>query len=529
MVNCVLKKFELNEENFTYIKNELMNIIDKCETSPDIVKKALKIQNTTPYCTYRNIDILEGYNRISDEMFDYYLKLEKTHPQCCSPTTLGDINYFLSTQGTDEKLLKEIFEKSIKTGNYLAFNKIAFLTNENNIGFLKQCLENDTLDAEALFKLKMLGLNPSCKDQLDNICEEIFRPLFKVFQKYSQRPKNCDFWISEIVQMKLKNPEKFKKLQDSKILDLVKEEKIHPRILVGFTETADFTPEILSDVKKLLNGESLIKKFDTTKDIIKNTLPGDVASVNGKLYINNNGKLEPWSMTEEKFNELFPLVDRFSTLQGRDDCYFVSVLNSLYYNPKTRGSYYKMFEQNGNDIFVTIPAYRNYGGAIKFPNGEIQLHEYSADAAKNVQMLERAFSKVSLRKDRSIKIPNSEDPLISNDLDYLSRRIFGGHPTEVLEDFLADLKVEGRCVIQQITNKTKIKDFLDKFGQNPKYIINEAYITGANRGHAVSIKEYDPKSETITVIDPNQSGTQEKFSLGTILKDIFSITVTRLM
>ena len=57
-----------------------MNIIDKCETSPDIVKKALKIQNTTPYCTYRNIDILEGYNRISDEMFDYYLKLEKNSP-----------------------------------------------------------------------------------------------------------------------------------------------------------------------------------------------------------------------------------------------------------------------------------------------------------------------------------------------------------------------------------------------------------------------------------------------------------------
>ena len=528
LINEFLNKFELTEDNFTFIKDEFLNLIDQCEKSPGIVKKALSLPYASPYTIKAAINLAgrEG-SKITDEIFEYYLNLAKTHPQCCTPSTLMDIYTFLSKKGTDEDLLKEIFEKSIKTKNYDAFTRIAFFTTEKNIDFLKKCLKNETLDVESLFKLKIMGINPAYEHQLDNVCEELFRPLLRVLKKNSRHSRESDFIAGDIIKIKFENPEAFKKLVDSKILDLVLQEKVNPRILLRFNENTEFTPEILSDVKKLLNNESLIKKFDTTKDILKNTAPGDVASVNGKLYINNNGKLKRWNMTEEKFNKLFPLVDRFTTLQGRNDCYFISVLNSLYYNPQTRGYYYKMFEQKGNDIFVTIPAYKNYGGAIKFPDGEIQTHFYSADAAKNVQMLERAFAKTSFRDAWHMKIPNIEDPISSDNLDYLHGRIAGGNPAQVLEELLADLKVDRRCVIQTLWDKTKIQNFFDNFAQNPRYLINETFLTSKNSGHAISIKGYDPKSKMVTVVDPCCSGIEEKLTLNTLLKEIYSLIVTR--
>ena len=82
------------------------------------------------------------------------------------------------------------------------------------------------------------------------------------------------------------------------------------------------------------------------------------------------------------------------------DCYFISVLKSLYQNPKTRGAYYKMFEQKGNDICVTIPAYKGYKGEIRFKDGKIDFSAGSARAAKHVLMLERTYARTALRDDR---------------------------------------------------------------------------------------------------------------------------------
>ena len=126
-----------------------------------------------------------------------------------------------------------------------------------------------------------------------------------------------------------------------------------------------------------------------------------------------------------------------------------------------------------------------------------------------------------------MKIPNSEDPLVSDNLDYLQRRLFGGNPQNTLIELLANLKSGGKCVIQSIDDKTKIKNFLDSFGQNPRYIINETYLTGRSSGHVVSIKDYDAKKQTVTIMDPCSAGKEEKIPLNDMLKDIYSMIVTR--
>lgn len=329
--------------------------------------------------------------------------------------------------------------------------------------------------------------------------------------------------IDSVIDTRLNNPEQYQKLVDSKILDLVKEKKISPRILANLHK--NFTPEVYSDVQKLLNGESLIKKFDSTKDILRKTTAGDVISVNGKMYINNDGKLEPWKMNEEKFNELFPLVDRFSTRQGKDDCYFITVLNSLYQNPKTRGNYYKMFEQKGDDILVTIPAYKDYLGTVKFPKGEIKIDATcnNADAAKNVQMLERAYSRTAVRT--SENTPIGQNPITTEDLNYLQNRIESGHIKNVFRELYPSAAQNPQKVI---IDKAQITSALENYSQNPRYIITHGYLPeGRQTGHANSIKSYDPKTQTVTLTDPEEAGVQHTQSLKDFLSTAWSIVVSR--
>lgn len=529
LVNQILKDFKINEYFIKYQQKDLMELLDNCATSPDIVKKVLQIQKKhSPYCTNAHINMFKSKDcNISNELFEYYLNFEKTNPECCFPTTLLDIDNFLSRMGNDEKILKEILEKTKSLKKPYITSEILNSTNSNNLEFLKKCLQNKTLNPESIFKLKMMGFNVAEENKLNEVCKEVYRPFMNIFKKHYPCEEDCFFRLERFARMKIEHPEAFEKLEKSGVLDLVLQEKINPRILTSIKENGDFIPEVYSDIKMLLNGESLVKKFDSINGILQKTKPGDVVSVKGKLYINNNGKLEPWNMTEEKFNELFPLVDRFTTQQGAEDCYLFSVLNNIYQNPKTRGSYYKMFEQKGNDIFVTIPAYKDFQGTVKFPNGDITLTRASANAAKNVQMIEQTFARTSLRKPGTIEVPNSQNPVTTEDLEYLYSRIRGGQNQEVLADFLANLRTQGRSTTQTLTNKEQIEHVLSEYGQNQNYIFNENFLTGPTSGHSISIKSYNPETATVSLVDPMSSYLEEKVPIKDMLKNLYNFVVTR--
>ena len=300
----------------------------------------------------------------------------------------------------------------------------------------------------------------------------------------------------------------------------------------GHKNLTKFRSEIIEDAQKLVKGESLIKHFDTTKDIIKKTQSGDVISVQGKMYINNNGRLEPWNMTEEKFNELFPLVDRFSTHQAIDDCYFIAPLNSLYENPKTRGAYYKLFEQKGDDILVTIPAYKEYGGVIKFPKGEISTNTeygYTADGAKHIQMLEQAYSRCAFRKGDKISI--SQNPQQTTDLEFLNRRIRGGFNWEVIQEFQPAINYPATTKRVYISDKNKgnVKQLLETYANNPRYIISEGFITGnaASSGHARHISSYNPQTNMVKVVDPRFSEIEREIPVENFLEKLVGLFITR--
>ena len=523
LTNKILNKFSLNKnfKNFGY--KEVLKLIDKAAEYPEIVEKVLQIQKTTPGMAnhYANFLINKKIPETED-LFNYYLKFEKAHSDVCQPETLSCMCEFIK-MGGDKNLLKEICEKAAKLNNPELIPDICMNANKNNFNMLKTMLKNNLFDIENIFKFKMNAIPPFDKNLTEKAYKETFLPLLQATEK-NKMPYGAKIYIAEkIAKMQIKNPAQFAKLQNTKILDLIKEGKVHPRILESYSPEKDFYAEVYSDIQKLLNNESLIKKFDTTKDILQKTTAGDVISVKGKLYINNNGHLEQWNMTEEKFNELFPLVDRFSTIQGLDDCYFISPLDAMYKNPKTRGQYYKMFEQKGNDISVTIPVYKNYYGEVIFPNGQIDVQDFSANAAKNVQMLEQAYARTALRTPQEVKSQEILNPLTTDNLEYLQNRIKSGQLECSMRELLPD-----NVFIRNFEDKKQIEQILNDFANNKRTIIQEGFETDRGYGHARTVVSFNPQTKTVTVIDPTRTVFEETIPLDEFLQKIYSITVARL-
>lgn len=522
LANKILRKCDFNSDFLKFADKNFRKVISEAELQPEIIEKVLQLEKANHYSIHHISKMITDGKiwNVNDDLFNTYLKFEKANPSHCNPLTICNINDFLMIKGVDEKLAKSILAKPNLTKEIGTdkFEQIFSLTNEKNIDLLKSCIEKGKFTQKDWITFQLKGRYDLTDTEISKIYKETYEPLNNAL-----KDTNYSYMIDSVIDTRLNNPKQYQKLVDSKILDLVKEKKISPRILANLNK--DFTPEVYSDVQKLLNGESLIKKFDSTKDILRKTTAGDVVSVNGKMYINNDGKLESWKMTEEKFNELFPLVDRFSTRQGKDDCYFMTVLNSLYQNPKTRGNYYKMFEQKGDDILVTIPAYKDYLGTVKFPKGEIKVDATcnNADAAKNVQMLERTYARTAVRTSK--ETPIGQNPITTEDLNYLQNRIESGLTKNVFRELYPSAAQNPQKVIK---DEAQITSVLENYSQNPRYIITHGYLPeGRQIGHAISIKSYDPKTQTVTLTDPEEAGVQRTQSLKDFLSRAWSIVVSR--
>lgn len=522
LANDILNKFPIDDSFKEFGNKDFLKIIDLAAEKPEIVTKALKIKKATSFSTVKNIKLLSNNNNQKiDKLFNYYLNFENNNPDLCAPLTFDCMVSFFNKIG-DEALLKEICEKTAKCQNPNILFDIFTHTSENNIDILKSMLKNGIFDNETLFKFKINSTISADKTLVDKVYKKTYLPLKESLDKYNNLNPSDNSYIAEaIAKMQIENPKDFEYLQNTKILDLIKQGKINTNIIEMYEPGQKFTSEILSDVQKLINNESLIKKFDTAKDVLKNTNTGDVISIKNKLYINNNGHLEPWNISEEKFNELFPLVDRFTTIQGKNDCYFISPLTAMYKNPKTRGNYYKMFEQKGNDIYVTIPAYKDFLGEVKFPNGQIETSFINSKAAKNVQMLEQTYARTALRN--GTKYTFTENPLTIDNLEYLQQRIDGGFTQNVLKEILPNQNV----AIKKIIDKNQIEQTLKDFANNKKTIIQESFKTNRNTGHARTVTAYNPYIKTVTVIDPHYTAVEENIPLDEFLENIYNIIIAK--
>lgn len=541
LLNKILKKFNSYKDSGMQIRN-FIKVADK---NPKTAEKIIEMENLHPgNAIYILKGLPEKSRMMSDEMLDYLVKYQKKNPDVFKPYMLNAAECFLLASKNDEKLLKKLLEIATKDKTIdIDIENVMYSTRAYNLDYLKRNIEHGKLDEEFIDKFKITAMNsdkfntPESLPLVDKIYEETYLPLKNLFKDKKDLTFSEKYLAERLTDMKINNPDIYKNLEDLSVIDFIKQGKINPRIINGLRKGRELTPKVIEDLKMLKSGESIIKKFDNFDKILSKTKSGDVVSVKEQLYLNNNGKLERWNMTEEKFNELFPLVDRWTTQQGAEDCYLISALDTIYRNPKTRAKYYKMFEQKGNDICVTIPAYKDFKGEVKFPNGEIKTITMNADSAKHIQMVERAYARTALRNQNTT--PVGQDPLTTDDLVYLADRNRSGHSSDVMQEILGfnrgakKYNHKGEVITYSVDNKcneTDIHNFFLRKGTNPdKVIFNIGLLKpGQNSGHAMELKSYNPQDKTFTLIDPMLCASQETFPLDKLSKELFCIWETKL-
>ncbi len=134
----------------------------------------------------------------------------------------------------------------------------------------------------------------------------------------------------------------------------------------GYDQNSTQGKAVLSDI------DLLYKAYTTGTDVkdlmvpatksietgLKNSAVGDLFEVDEKMYIKNKqGNATELGMSKEKYCQLFPVLDRYSSgQQYSGDCYIVSTLNSLIADPSTREKILSCFSEDSNgDITVKLP------------------------------------------------------------------------------------------------------------------------------------------------------------------------------
>lgn len=535
-VNKIIKIFK-NDIKDGYVNDEIRELITlTTNIKPQQFNEILKLYGDKTIHAHRFANdlysITSENNKIDKELFEFLLK----NRELCNQYSISDINKFLSIKGTDKNILKKYMNALNKMNENSYFGSSLDSVSENNFEFFKKCLDNGKINEENYFKLLITNENQEFKNpenwlMVDKVYKETFLPIFKSLNK--------DLYTAlYISKMQINRPEMYNKLKQNGILDLVATGKLKSELL-ELSEKEEFIPEVYKDLEMLKNKKSLVKHFTSFDKILSNTSAGDVMSVNGKIFINNNGRIEPWNMTEEKFNELFPLVERFTSSQGKNDCFLYSAMESLYRNPKTRGKYYKLFEQKGDDIFVTIPAYKDFNGIVKFPEGDVITSYNAGNGAKHYSMLEQAYGRTALRKEANC--PVGKNPLKTDDLEYLQSRLHGGQTSDALRDFLnfdhnltLHLKSNRKVVkdVHEIFFKASkpndVKNILDKLGNNPNVMVNLGIKTNAGYYHAISLKSYNPQTEIVEIIDPNKTGVYTKQHISELSPNVVKMWFTEI-
>ena len=189
-----------------------------------------------------------------------------------------------------------------------------------------------------------------------------------------------------------------------KLLNLVCEEKVTTSVTQALCEHGVMSDLVKKDIdtyydKVIGQGMSLADAFvplhQSQQSAEKEVNIGDVFRIanEDKIYVKTDDNASiPLEIDAETYLKLYPPVERFSACQNANgDCFFLSSVNSIMENPKTRAAIYNCFTQDGKDIIVHLP---DGEMPIKFKNGELPdgyNQEMYADGPLGMKLLEHMF------------------------------------------------------------------------------------------------------------------------------------------
>ena len=359
---------------------------------------------------------------------------------------------------------------------------------------------------------------------------------------------------SALVEMKINNPKRFAKIENSGLLDLIRDGKVNIKILQRLEDSPNmfFSNRTLEEIRRIANGEPLVPSIPKSEieAISKHVTNGNVCEIDGALYVNDNGSPVRLKISKEAFENLFPPLGNVAFKQGNiGDCWFVSTLENLMDKPAGRVAVYNMFEQQGDDILVRFPgsqdavlfnkgqlAYNGRGPAIQSAEGS----DFSALAGtpKGVQMIEQAYAVHRLKSGARAYDANLNITDISKltDTSALLKRMQGGTEREAFCDLLGTPDVantrDKTHFIRLIEQRANDPNFVVEFGtvEKPGFQIEsdldakyDLYST-----HAYAIKGYNPETGMVYISNPWSTHTITEVPMFELTKHMGDMTVVDL-
>lgn len=433
-------------------------------------------------------------------------------------------------------------------------NQLSFILNNtsiNNGEFLINELQKGSTDIEKLMQTMYLTKNiRSFKDTAAS--KEVLSVIEELKSLTGSTIKGYDsMGFKDLLKLRLENPDKYKELADSGIFEYVKANGGHTYLFMDISKNSTLSGNILRDLKLWKAGVSndiiSFSKNISLKEAFEQTQVGDIVELGNKLYINDGKQLYLWKMSKEKYQELFPLVERFATKQNRlGDCYLVSSINNIMRNPKARAQLLKSYELDGNDIKVTIQAYKDFDGTTIFKDGIINLDNKYMHmfGAKGLQILEQSYARTALREHYHDIFTNANSSYINN----LMSRIPGGFShiatQELLgtPEFLTTPKIP-ESIIDQSVMLYKNNDFmqvLNKYNKNSNYILGFSTISKDKMpsesaidntynivsNHAYSFLNLDEAAKTVTISNPHNGSLDITLPVEVFKKYIDTLYIT---
>ena len=316
-----------------------------------------------------------------------------------------------------------------------------------------------------------------------------------------------------------------KVLDDTNLVDpKIKNAILHGNADMGRSGIVDCTVDknILNDVVKLANGEDYIKKFPSETpeaEIMRETPVGEVAIVDGVLYVNNGTNLEKINMSEPTFRRLFPPIKRFSTHQGEvGDCYLVSPLENLYSKPKGRVQIYRMIGEDANGIY-TITANSGYEKTYFYRLDSEYKH---IKEEGGLAIIEQGYCKNELAE--AVGFDPTETRIMEINA--------GGWAHDAIFNLL---RKQTTCT----RDPDSIQNYIREYGNNEDYVINVGSLAGSDtnamskkydlyEGHIYSIKGYNSATDCVIISNPWHSGLTVEIPMSEFLQYFDNLTILKL-
>lgn len=362
--------------------------------------------------------------------------------------------------------------------------------------------------------------------------------------KNRDKTVNC---LDNLVKLYTASPKRFKKMVDSGLFDLIKEGKIDVRILKNLDANTFLSNRTLSDIRKIRDGESLIKPLSSQADladISKHVANGEVCELNGQLYVNDNGIATEIKLSKAKFEELFPPLTRISFEQGKlGDCWLVSTLDNFMDLPNGRVALYKLFEQQGDDILIKFPdsdkSIRFNGGKVLDAKGQQIGGLSESEYPTGIRMIEQAYAvhrykkydESSLTTDIMSRAANVDD--LMNELEsgwqHEAVNAISGKGTAVVMPInsLEDKQRMKESIKQYANDENTLLFFATKTTDGgDSYILSKEYDLAGS--HAYSIKGYDEATGMVYITNPWNTSVVTEIPLYELLKYVGHINFARL-